>query len=304
MTYPTPYSGICTFLRATTQLAEQKFIVQGIPLDCGTTNRPGARLGPRAIRQASMMLTDGFHPLYRNDPTAQIVDVGDILVTNSELTKNIELIDERTRSLFLEVYHASPHIISMGGDHSVTLGLLRAMATKHPDINLIHIDAHNDCSPSNFGANIGHGTWLRNAVEEGLVDPKRVVSMGMRAPTSLSGLDYLTSRGGYSISGWQASQMSAHDMAVLLKRTLDPAIPTYLSFDIDGLDPSCAPGTGTPEIGGLRTDWALALLSELREFNWIGMDLVEVAPAYDHSEITALAAATIMYWYVCMNAVE
>lgn len=264
-------------------------------------------MGPSAVRQASMMLSDGFHPKYLVDPAPECVDMGNIPLSQTNASKTHEEIflstDAVMRRLFIDKNGIShhPNVVSIGGDHSITFPILQAFRKVYGPVQVIHIDAHTDCSEDNFGEKLAHGTWVRNAIDGGCIIPNRMFSVGVRAPTSINASTYLEDRGGYTISAEDAEAVSPEEMATRILLTLDRKTPTYLSFDVDGLDPSFAPGTGTPEIGGLSTKWCLSLIRALESLNWVGMDLVEVAPSYDHSEITALAGATIIYNYICMN---
>jgi len=299
-----PFQGLRTFLKATTDVSnlKDKLCVVGIPFDCATTNRPGARFGPAGVRDASLMLTDGVHPLWNIDPTRHLVDLGDIPVSNTNISKSLEQI---TGFLDHYVYGATDQRQSLciGGDHAVTLGILRSVAKRHGPLAMIHFDAHSDTSIDHMGDPVGHGTWLRNAIDEGLVNPEKTISIGVRAPGGETSRHYLAERGGRTISARDAMR---GDFKKLMFECWDiiGETPTYLSLDIDSLDPSMAPGTGTPEIAGLTTAWVLDAMEEMGElsFNWAGMDVVEVAPAYDNSQITALAAATFAWTYACMIA--
>jgi agmatinase len=305
-TTPLPFHGVKTFLKADTKSKGwwALFNVLGLPVDCGTTNRGGARHGPEAIRRASAMLTDGVHPIYLINPVDEIVDHGDVPLQNNNLERITDHIQQVVGTLVRKSnshdFYYGPHIIGLGGDHSVTLGILRALHEIHGPINIVHIDAHSDCSPSNFGDAIGHGTWAKLAIEEGLVDPNMMYSIGVRAPTSISGNTFLKDHGGTTVYGHDAVFMDPDALALQISLAMDQK-PTYFTFDVDGLDPAFAPGTGTPEVGGLSTAWVLRLLRGLETLNWVGMDAVEVSPAYDHSEITALAAATVIHTYMSMN---
>lgn len=268
-------------------------------MDCATTNRPGARFGPSAIRDASLMLTDGFHPKWGNNPKNKIVDWGDIPISNSDTQKSIQQITEHLNAYPLFCTE-KPHLVALGGDHAVTLGILRSLHKEHGKMAVVHFDAHSDCSPDHLGDPIGHGTWLRNVIDEGLVDPTKVVSMGIRAPVGLKTRHFLSDQGGTTFNAREAMFMGPHEITRFIYEKIGFDTPVYLSFDVDGLDPSQAPGTGTPEIAGLTTMFCLETIELLKSLNWIGMDVVEVSPPYDLSQITALAAATVAWTYICM----
>ncbi len=300
-----PFQGIRTFLKAKTEVTDVDpqplYAVVGLPMDCATTNRPGARFGPAAVRDASMMLTDGYHPKWMNNPVDDIVDFGDIPLSNTQVERSLFQITESIDQLHWLFKSPTPaQLISIGGDHSVTLGVLRSLYKVHGKLAIVHFDAHSDCSIDHLGDPIGHGTWVRNAIEEGLIEVSKMTSIGVRAPTGKDSSTFLTRNGGRTISSFDAMSLDPAQLAVELLLAYGDT-PCYLTFDVDGLDPSQAPGTGTPEIAGLTTMWCLQLIHNLQRLNWIGMDVVEVAPAYDHSQITALAAATIAWTYICMQ---
>jgi len=267
--------------------------VAGAPHDLGTSNRPGARFGPQAIRAASRMLIDGAHPTFHVE-TARlpIADVGNFEIALGDIAKSYDLI-ERQASQFA-------HLVTLGGDHGVTLPLLRALAKKRGAVGLVHFDAHVDTWPETSGQIYGHGSVFYRAIEEGLVDPRRMIQIGIRSPVEREVVDWTLGKGVTILSAQDVHGMS---MAEVAQRILEVvgAQPAYLTFDIDALDPAFAPGTGTPEIGGLATWQAQAILRRLGGINFVGMDLVEVAPAYDTAEITALAGATLVWEYLCLS---
>ncbi len=266
--------------------------IAGIPLDLGTTNRSGARFGPGAIRQASRMLVDGEHPQHRVDATKlPLADIGDFAIALGDLVASIALIEEQASEI--------EHLVALGGDHSITLALLRALAKKRGPTALIHFDAHVDTWPDRFGQPYGHGSVFYHAIEEGLIDPRRMVQIGIRSPVSREVHDWTAARGVVIIS---AQDVHASEPRVIAGRIGEIVgdVPVYLSIDIDALDPAFAPGTGTPEIGGLASWQVQAILRRLQRLRLVGMDLVEVAPAYDVSEVTALAGATMVWEYLCL----
>jgi len=271
-----------------------RYAVLGLPTDTATTFRPGARFAPAAIREASMMLTDGTHPDFDVDISKHTIDLGDADITVGNTLKMLEQVETVANN----VLNWNKHPVFLGGDHSVTLGILRAMNKMYGKVAVIHFDAHCDTWSSNFDEPIGHGTWLYNAINEKLVDPAKVISIGIRSPSDETARRFLQSHGGLTFSARQTMRKPANVITSILDRIGNT--PVYLSFDIDALDPAHAPGTGTPEIGGLTTMWVLECLENLYGLNWIGMDLVEVSPSYDHSQITSLAAATICWTYLSM----
>lgn len=267
----------------------------GAPVDCATTFRSGARMGPNSIRNASLMLTDGTHPKYSVKLGDYVQDLGNMSLP----TGNTHVMLAAVECHILD--HGDKHLITLGGDHSITLGILRALYKKHRDIAVVHFDAHCDTWSDHFGQPYGHGTWLYNAIESKLIHSKNTISIGIRSPSDETARNYLENSGGTTVTANRAMKWSPLAMAEIIKTKVQDK-PAYLSFDIDCLDPAFAPGTGTPEIGGLTTSWVRELLDLLDDINWIGMDCVEVSPPYDHSEITALAAATFCWQYASMIA--
>ena len=279
-------------------LADQAFAVCGIPFDGAVTNRPGARFGPQAIRAASLMLCDGIHPLFEVSPLEHVGDALDMRLPNaSPLPVVREHIEQQARALM-----ARHHCVFLGGDHSVTLSLLRAARAQHGGerLALVHFDAHCDTWSDHFGEPSGHGTWTCEAIQEGLVSAEHTVQIGLRSSGERSAREYVSDRGGLIFT---ARDLRGRDGAALqpvigtIRQRLGSR-PVYLTLDIDVLDPAFAPGTGTPEPGGLTSSQVLTLLEELAELNWIGMDCVEVAPAYDHAELTSNAAACFVWTYL------
>jgi agmatinase len=268
--------------------------VAGIPYDLGTTNRPGARFGPAAIRQASRMLVDGDHPIAWSRPAERdIADIGDFRIAHGDIAGSLAAIEAQARPL--------NHLVALGGDHTVTLGLLRALASRRGPLALVHFDAHVDTWPDGFGQRFGHGSPFYHAIEEGLIDPRRTVQIGIRSPMDRSVHDWTVGKG-VTILFAEAVHEEGPQAAAERIREVVGAAPAYLSFDIDALDPAFAPGTGTPEIGGLFTWQAQAILRRLAGLDFAGMDVVEVSPPYDHAEITALAAATFVWEYLALLA--
>jgi len=190
--------------------------------------------------------------------------------------------------------------VALGGDHSIALPLLRALAGRIGPVGLVHFDAHVDTWPDSFGLTYGHGSCFFHAIEEGLVDPRRMIQIGIRSPVQSDVLQWTLDQGVTIVSAQDLHQRGVAEVSAQIRAVVGTA-PTYLTFDIDALDPAFAPGTGTPEIGGLASWQAQALLRDLKGIDFVGMDMVEVAPSYDHAEITALAAATMVYEYLALR---
>lgn len=293
-----PYQGFRTFLKAgTIDDITTGILVMGIPLDSNTSFRSGARHAPAAIREASLMLTDGSHPVFRNDINYdQLRDLGDFPVNNA----NPELSLADIFDYFYSYSRKGVKNLIFGGDHSITFPMLRAHTLlTNEKVSLVHFDAHCDTWDNHWGSKLGHGTWLYHAIENGYVDPETTVQIGIRSPAQVAAHDYLTNKGGLVINNRNFLVHSLDTIVSMVKNRIGNN-PVYLTFDIDALDPAYAPGTGTPEIGGLTTLQAQYLLENL-DLNWVGADFVEVAPAYDHSNITSLAAATLAYTWVCQQ---
>ncbi len=295
------FSGLRSFLQLPSALPKKKkpdIVIAGIPFDLGTSFRPGARFGPSAIRDISNMLLDGDNPVHRLDPCKEfsMVDIGDFDVVADSVERSLDLIYEQADNI-------KSHLVCMGGDHTITLSLLRALRKRHKKpISVVHFDAHVDTWSDSFGATYGHGTPFYYAYEGGYIDPKRSVQIGIRSPVSNEVMDYTQKDAGFHvITAEMVHRVNLDHVIAGIKRTVGDN-PVYLTFDIDCIDPSQAPGTGTPEIGGLFTWQALAILNQLGTLNWVGMDLVEVCPAYDQAQITALAGATFIWTYLCLLA--
>jgi agmatinase len=288
---PPTYAVPPTFLGVSRTDRAGPFTVAGIPLDLATTNRSGARLGPQAIRLASRMLVDGDHPRWWCNPAAAVSDIGNLALALGDLPGSLDVIETQVRDL--------AHLVALGGDHSVTLPLLRALARRVGPLAIVHFDAHVDTWPDSFGQSLGHGSVFYRAIEEGLVDPHRMIQIGIRSPVTRTVYDWTIGKGVTIVSAEAVHEAGPTGVGAEARRVIGNA-PAYLSFDIDALDPAFAPGTGTPEIGGLATWQAQAILRGLAGLDFRGMDVVEVAPAYDVAEITALAAATIAWEYLAL----
>jgi agmatinase len=272
---------------------DPRFTIAGIPLDIGTTNRSGARFGPQAIRAASRMLVDGDHPHWWVSPeTMPVSDVGDFGIALGDIPASLRLIEEQAG--------AFGHLIALGGEHGITLPLLRAVAARQGGpVGLVHFDAHVDTWPTNFGQVYGHGSVFFHAIEEGLIDPHRTVQIGIRSPVQREVWDWTIGKGVTILTAQDVHEMTMPAVAARIREVAGER-PAYLSVDIDVLDPAFAPGTGTPEIGGLASWQLQSLLRRLSGLAFVGMDIVEVAPAYDVAEITALAGATVVWEYLAL----
>ena len=278
-------------------LHDQPFAVVGVPFDGAVTNRPGARFGPQAIRAASLMLCDGTHPLFDVSPLGHLGDAHDMALPNASPLETVRA-QIQSQALALMARH---HCVFLGGDHSVTLALLRAARVQFGELALVHFDAHCDTWVNHFGEPSGHGTWTYEAIQEKLVSPQHTVQIGLRSGGGRAAREFVRDQGGLIFT--------ARDLRGLDGAALAPVVaqirerigerPCYLTLDIDCLDPAFAPGTGTPEPGGLTSSQAMTLLEELASLNTVGMDCVEVAPAYDHAELTSNAAATLVWTYLC-----
>jgi len=292
VTAPPTYAVPPSFLGIAGHDRAAPLCIAGIPYDIGTTNRSGARFGPAAIRAASRMLVDGAHPEHWVDPAAlPLADIGDFATALGDIAASLKLIESAARGI--------AHLVALGGDHTVTLPLLRALAKRGAPPALVHFDAHVDTWPINFGQAFAHGSVFYHAIEEGLVAPRRMVQVGIRSPLSRDVYDWTVARGVTIIAAQEVHAAGPAAAAARIREIVGDA-PAYLSFDIDVLDPAFAPGTGTPEIGGLASWQAQAILRRLKGLAFIGMDVVEVAPAYDVAEITALAGATMAWEYLCL----
>lgn len=285
-----------TFL-AVPELGAEPFALVGVPFDGAVTNRSGARFGPQEIRRASLMLCDGLHPLFGVSPIGQLGDAHDMRLPNvaalAEVRQQIE-----SQAVALMARH---HCVFLGGDHSVTLPLLRAARAQHGELALVHFDAHCDTWPDHFGEPSGHGSWTFEAIRAGLVSPQHTAQIGLRSSGERATREYVQDQGGLIFTARQLRGQDGAALQPVIGQILQRlgARPCYLTLDIDCLDPAFAPGTGTPEPGGMSSSQVLTFLEELAPLNLVGMDCVEVAPAYDHAELTSNVAATLVWTYLC-----
>ncbi len=268
--------------------------IAGIPLDIGTTNRSGARFGPQAIRHASRMLVDGAHPTaWIEVSELMLSDIGDFRIALGDIPASLRAIEEQAAAV--------DHLVALGGEHGITLALLRALARRNGPLALVQFDAHVDTWPENFGQPYAHGSVFYHAIKEHLVEPSRMIQIGIRSPVQRDVFDWTIAQGVTVVAAEDVHEHGPKAVAARVHSVVGEA-PCYLSFDIDALDPAFAPGTGTPEIGGLASWQAQSILRHLTGLHFLGMDVVEVAPAYDLAEITSLAAATMVYEYLALAA--
>ncbi|MBO0711480.1 MAG: agmatinase [Acetobacteraceae bacterium] len=295
------YVGIPTFFRTphTEDLANTDIGLIGVPFDGGVTNRSGARHGPRAVRdQSSLLRRINSATSVAPFTLARVRDLGDAWIEQPyELAQALNEIEQFYRT----VIASSVVPLSVGGDHSVTLPILRALGATRP-LGMVHIDAHADTGDDYLGSSLHHGAPFRRAAEAGVLDPRRVVQIGLRGTTNDRAQWSFSTESGMRVipmdelddKGWRFAAEEA-------RRVLGDG-PAYLSFDIDSLDPSEAPGTGTPEAGGMRMATALRLLRALSGLNFQGGDVVEVAPSFDPGTLTAFNAASVLFEILCLLA--
>jgi guanidinobutyrase len=269
----------------------------GVPFDIGTSNRPGARFGPRSIRAESCLLRP-YNMATRAAPfdSLQIADIGDVAINTFNLSASIEIIERAYDEI---VGHACIPL-TLGGDHTIALPILRSLAKRHGRLGMVHVDAHADVNDHMFGEPVAHGTPFRRAVEEGLLDANRVVQIGLRG-TGYTAEDFDWCRKqGFRVV--QAEECWHRSLTPLMKEVREQVSggPVYLSFDIDGLDPSVAPGTGTPEIAGLSAPQGVEVIRGCHGLDVVGADLVEVAPQYDASGNTSLLGANLLFEMLCV----
>lgn len=266
--------------------------VLGIPFDSGVSYRPGARFGPSAVRAGSKLLRP-YHPALDVYPweVHQVADAGDVAANPFDVIAAVGQVEAAARTLL----DRTDTLVTIGGDHTVALPLLRAVAAKHGPVSLVHFDAHLDTWDSYFGAAYTHGTPFRRAVEEGLLELDTSAHVGIRGPL-FAAKDLVDDRQlGFAIVSTADVARNGVDEAIDRVRARVGDRPVYVSIDIDVLDPAHAPGTGTPEPGGLTTRELQMILRGFTGLNLVGADVVEVAPPYDHAELTALAAANVVY---------
>jgi len=295
------FAGPATFARLPRrdQVESLDIGVLGVPFDAGTTFRPGARFGPNAIREASRLLRP-YHAALEVAPfaAAQVADCGDVVANPFSITEALAAIEGAAD----EIITGGARVVALGGDHTIALALLRATARRHGPVTLLHFDAHLDTWDTYFGAPYTHGTPFRRAAEEGLLDPSALTHVGIRGPlyTSHDVADDVELGFGI-VTSYEVGERGVAAVVEGIRDRIGDR-PLYVSIDIDVLDPAHAPGTGTPEAGGLTSRELLGLLRGLSGLRLVGADVVEVAPAYDHAQITAVAAAHVAYELVALMA--
>jgi agmatinase len=289
------YAGALSFMRRkyTRDLKGVDIAITGVPFDQAVSHRSGTRMGPEGIRRASAENAWGPFWPWNFDPfdTLTVVDYGDCFFDWGKK----EDFPAKLENHATEIISTGAEMITLGGDHYISYPLLKAHAKKHGPLALVHFDAHRDVEIDN-GGRIDHGTMFGYAVQEGLIDPHKSVQIGIR--TTFAGETTMGFRIAYAD---EVHETSAADMAKIITKKVGSQ-KAYLTFDIDCLDPSAAPGTGTPIPGGLTYHQAASIIRKLTSINFVGMDMVEVSPPYDHSEITSGAAAGLIMEYLCLRA--
>ncbi|KAM6173187.1 guanidino acid hydrolase, mitochondrial [Erethizon dorsatum] len=291
-------AGISSMMRLPVQASPEGLDAAfvGVPLDIGTSNRPGARFGPRRIREESVMLravnpSTGALPFQ----SLTVADLGDVNINLYNLQDSCRLI----REAYEKIVAAGCVPLTLGGDHTITYPILQAMAEKHGPVGLLHVDAHTDTTDKALGEKLYHGTTFRRCVDEGLLDCKRVVQIGIRGSSAtLDPYHYNRSQGFRVVLAEDCWLKSLVPLMAEVRQQMGGK-PLYISFDIDALDPAYAPGTGTPEIAGLTPSQALEIIRGCQGLNVVGCDLVEVSPQYDISGNTALLAANLLFEMLC-----
>lgn len=298
------YAGSSTFARIPEihTVSDYDIAVLGVPFDGGTSFRPGARFGPIEVRKSSRHLRPAFHVELDVAPFSrvQVVDAGDVACTPFSIAEAVDQIEAHAHEV--QGGSGDRRIIAVGGDHTIALPMLRSVVRQHGQVALIHFDAHLDTWDTYFNAPVTHGTVLRRAFEEGLLAEDKSIHLGVRGPI-YDRID-LKEDADFGFKAIRASDLDRIGIDGAVQQVKDRVgdTPVYLSIDIDVLDPAFAPGTGTPEAGGLQSRELLALLRNLNGLNIVGADVVEVAPAYDHAETTTVAAATVVYDIVALMA--
>ncbi len=290
-----------TFMRLPTVRENAKLAILGMPFDTGASFRVGARFAPQAIRQSSMTLFP-YHPIHRVYPfeDTNAIDIGDVSV----IEHNIHRSYERIENSLLNLMKQGIIPIGLGGDHSVTLASLRAAAKVYGPVALLHFDSHTDTWDTYYDEKYWHGSPFIRAYEEGLLQPDKVFQLGIRGTLNHPGdIDASLDLGYHVITTQMLCENGADDVVRRMKKTIGNT-PCFLSFDIDFVDPSCAPGTGTLEVGGFTSRETLGLIRSLAGFNYIGFDVVEVLPQYDLAQITSLLAATLVHDFASLVALR
>ncbi len=276
---------------------ELDIAIIGVPLDIGTSNRSGTRFGPRSVRGESVLVRPyGMATRAAPFDSFQVADVGDVPLNTFNLKDSIRIIEQ----YYDQVVAHDIKPLTVGGDHTIALPILRALKKKHGTMALIHVDAHADINDHMFGERECHGTIFRRAIEEGLIDGNKMVQIGLRATGySAEDFDWSRNQGVRVVPAEECWHKSLAPLMVEVREQIGADTPVYLSFDIDGLDPSVAPGTGTPEPAGLMASQGLEIIRGCWGTNMVGADLVEVSPPYDTSGNTSLLAANLMFEMLC-----
>ena len=287
------YAGALSFMRRrySRDLTGVDMAVLGVPLDVTVTNRPGARFGPQAIRRASAIFDGDPQYPFGIDVFAElaVVDFGDVALDLHNPLTISDAIESEARAIL----EADVHLFTLGGDHFITWPLLKAHAAKHGPLALVQFDAHQDTWPDD-GHRLSHGSFIARALREGIINPERSIQVGIRTHAPEDG--GIETVGAYDVHRTTPDELARRIVARV------GGVPAYLSFDIDCLDPAFAPGTGTPVAGGLSSAQALMTLAGLGQVDFVGGDVVEVSPPYDHADITAIAAATVAQHYIGLLA--
>lgn len=283
------YAGALSFMRRrySKDVSGCDLVIWGVPFDLAVSNRPGTRFGPQALRRVSAIFDGDAQYPSRRDPFERLsaVDYGDCLLPRSDLQGCARAIETEAAAIIA----GGAHLVTLGGDHFITLPLLRAHVARHGKLALVQFDAHQDTWDDGVGA-ISHGTFVLEAVREGLIDVERSIQIGIRtvAPRDC---------GIAIIDGYEADALGAAGVAERVRQRVGSG-PAYLTFDIDAIDPAFAPGTGTPVAGGLSSAQALRMVWAIRDLDFRGMDIVEVSPPYDHADATAIAGAAVAQHYI------
>jgi agmatinase len=281
------------------EVGRADIVVAGVPFDAGVSYRPGARFGPAHVRESSRLLRP-YHPALDVSPfeVAQVADAGDVAVNPFDIEDALATVEESA----LALTEGGTRLVTIGGDHTISLPLLRAAQQRHGDIALLHFDAHLDTWDTYFGADYTHGTPFRRAVEEGLLDTEALCHLGTRGPLySKKDLEDDRRFGFGILTAADVYHQGVVEVVDRVRQRIGDR-PLYVSIDIDVLDPAHAPGTGTPEAGGLTSRELLEILRGLQGLNLVGADVVEVSPPYDHAEITGIAASHVAYDLVSLLA--
>lgn len=294
------FHGPSTMFRLPSQINAENLdmAIIGVGLDIGTSNRNGARFGPRQIRAESAMVRPyGMATQAAPFDSFQIADIGDVALNTFNLLESIDIIE----AFYNEVLTHDAKPITLGGDHTISLPILRALRKKHGQkLALVHVDAHADTNDHMFGEKIAHGTIFRRAIEEGLIDTNKMVQIGLRTTGyAADDFDWAREQGARVVPVEECWYQSLAPLMNEVREQIGSETPVYLTFDIDGLDPSVAPGTGTPEPGGLSSIQGIEIIRGCYGLNLIGADLVEVSPPYDTTGNTALLAANLVFEMLC-----